>query len=130
MNVELKLLLWSGALTLGLAVVSVVGALLQVGLPKLAGNREDMPEIEGWGGRAERAHHNMLESLALFAILVLTAKVVGVSNATTILGAQIFFWARVAHAVIYIIGIPWIRTAAWAISVIGLVLIFLQLIQL
>jgi uncharacterized MAPEG superfamily protein len=100
----------------------------QVGLPKLAGNREDMPEITGWAGRAIRAHRNMLENLILFAILVLTAKAVGVSNATTVLGAQLFFWGRVAHAVIYLIGIPWLRTLAWAVSVIGLVLIFVQLI--
>jgi uncharacterized MAPEG superfamily protein len=128
MTTELYLLLWSAALTLVLAFVAVLGAMGQVGLPKLAGNREDMPEITGWAGRAIRAHRNMLENLILFAILVLTAKAVGVSNATTVLGAQLFFWGRVAHAVIYLIGIPWLRTLAWAVSVIGLVLIFVQLI--
>ena len=71
----------------------------------------------------------MLESLILFAILVLTAKAAGISNAMTVLGAQLFFWSRVAYAVIYIAGIPWARTAAWAVSVIGLLLIFLQLVQ-
>jgi uncharacterized MAPEG superfamily protein len=128
MTTELYLLLWSAALTLVLAFVAVLGAMGQVGLPKLAGNREDMPEITGWAGRAIRAHRNMLENLILFAILVLTAKAVGVSNATTVLGAQLFFWGRVAHAVIYLIGIPWLRTLAWAVSVIGLVLIFVQLV--
>lgn len=128
MTTELYLLLWSAALTLVLAFVAVLGAMGQVGLPKLAGNREDMPEITGWAGRAIRAHRNMLENLILFAILVLTAKAVGASNATTVLGAQLFFWGRVAHAVIYLIGIPWLRTLAWAVSVIGLVLIFVQLI--
>jgi uncharacterized MAPEG superfamily protein len=43
------------------------------------------------------------------------------------LGAQIFLWARVAYAVIYLAGIPWLRTLTWTVSVIGLVLIFLQL---
>ena len=46
----------------------------------------------------------------------------------TVLGAQLFFWGRVAHAVLYIAGIAWVRTAAWAVSVVGLLLIFLQLI--
>ena len=46
----------------------------------------------------------------------------------TLLGAQLFFWGRLAHAVIYVAGIPWLRTAAWAISAVGLVLIFLQLV--
>jgi uncharacterized MAPEG superfamily protein len=128
MTTELYLLLWSAALTLVLAFVAVLGAMGQVGLPKLAGNREDMPEITGWAGRAIRAHRNMLENLVLFAILVLTAKTLAVSNATTVLGAHLFFWGRIAHAVIYLIGIPWLRTLAWAVSVIGLVLIFVQLI--
>jgi uncharacterized MAPEG superfamily protein len=128
MTPELFYLVWSAALTVVLAVIAVAGAQLQVGLPRLAGNRENMPEITGWAGRAQRAHRNMLESLVLFAILVLTAKAAGVSNAMTLLGAQLFFWGRVAHGVIYIIGIPWARTAAWAVSVIGLLLIFWQLL--
>jgi uncharacterized MAPEG superfamily protein len=101
---------------------------LQVGLPTLAGNREGLPEMTGWAGRAARAHRNMLESLILFAVLVLVAHIVGVRNGMTLLGAQLFFWGRVAHAIIYIAGIPWLRTAAWAVSVVGLILIFLQLI--
>jgi uncharacterized MAPEG superfamily protein len=30
-------------------------------------------------------------------------------------------------AAIYVAGIPWLRTAVWLVSVIGLILIFLQL---
>jgi uncharacterized MAPEG superfamily protein len=128
MTPELLYLLWSVALTAVLVVLATLGAMQQVGLPKLAGNRENMPEIEGWAGRAERAHRNMLESLVLFAILVLAARALNVSNSLTVLGAQLFFWGRVAHAILYIAGITWVRTAAWAVSVVGLLLIFLQLI--
>ncbi len=128
MTPELMYLLWSVALTVVLVVVATLGAIQQVGLPKLAGNRENMPELQGWAGRAERAHRNMLESLVLFAILVLAARALNVSNNLTVLGAQLFFWGRVAHAVLYIAGISWVRTATWAVSVVGLLLIFLQLI--
>ena len=38
-------------------------------------------------------------------------------------GAMIFFWARVAYAVIYLVGIPWLRTLAWVVSVIGMAMI-------
>jgi uncharacterized MAPEG superfamily protein len=127
MTIELTLLVWSAVLAFVLACVSATGAMLQVGLPTLAGNREGLPEIVGWAGRAMRAHRNMLESLVLFAILVLVAKSIGLSNSMTVLGAQLFFWGRVAHAAIYIVGIPWLRTAAWAISIVGLALILLQL---
>ena len=50
------------------------------------------------------------------------------TNATTLLGAQIFFWARLAYAVVYVAGIPWLRTGVWLASMAGLVIIFLQLL--
>ena len=128
MTPELMYLLWSVALTVVLVVVATLGATQQVGLPKLAGNRDNMPELQGWAGRAERAHRNMLESLVLFAILVLAARALNISNNLTVLGAQLFFWGRVAHAGLYVAGITWVRTAAWAVSVVGLLLFFLQLI--
>jgi uncharacterized MAPEG superfamily protein len=128
MTPELMYLVWSVALTFVLVVIAVLGATLEVGLSTLAGNREGLPEMKGWAGRAARAHRNMLESLVLFAALVLVAQIVGARNAMTLLGAQLFFWGRVAHAVIYIAGIPWLRTLAWTVSVVGLLLIFLQLI--
>ena len=119
MTPELTYLLWSTVLAFALMLIAVGGATLEFGLPKLAGNRENMPEPKGWAGRAQRAHLNMLENLLLFAILVLVARAVGKSNAMTLLGAQIFFWARLAHAALYLVGIPWARTAAWTVSVIG-----------
>ena len=128
MTPELMYLIWSVALTVVLVLIAVLGALQEVGLPKLAGNREVMPEMMGWAGRAERAHRNMLESLVLFAILVLVARALNVSNSMTVLGAQLFFWGRLVHAALYIAGIAWVRTAAWLVSIVGLLLIFLQLI--
>jgi uncharacterized MAPEG superfamily protein len=129
MTPELSYLVWSAVLTFVLVLIAVSGATLEVGPAKLAANREDLPEMTGWAGRARRAHRNMLENLILFAILVLVAQAVGVRNSMTVLGAQLFFWGRVAHAVLYIAGIPWARTAAWGVSVIGLILILLQLIR-
>jgi uncharacterized MAPEG superfamily protein len=129
MTPELIYLVWSAVLTFVLMLIAVSGATLQVGLPTLAGNREGMPDMTSWAGRAERAHSNMLESLVLFAILVLVAQAAGVRNAMTLLGAQLFFWGRVGHAVLYIAGIPWARTAAWVVSVVGLILIAWQLVR-
>jgi uncharacterized MAPEG superfamily protein len=127
MKPELVWLLWAVALTFAQMLIAVSGATLQVGLPALAGNREGLPPCTGWAGRAQRAHHNMLENLILFAALVLIAVVAGKTNPTTLLGAQIFLWARVAYAVVYLAGIPWLRTLVWTVSVVGLALIFFQL---
>jgi hypothetical protein len=61
----------------------------------------------------------MLENLVLFAALVLIAVIAGKTNSNTLLGAQIFLWARVAYAVVYLIGIPWLRTGVWTVSIVG-----------
>ena len=128
MKPELTLLTCAVVLALAQAVLAVLGAMMQVGLPALAGNREGLPEITGWAGRAARAHRNMLENLVLFAALVLVAVAAGRTNAMTLLGAQIFIWARLAYAGVYVVGLPWIRTGVWAVSVVGLAMIFLQTI--
>src|SRR5216117_3891674 len=99
MKPELALLVWAVLLAFVQMLVAVTGATLQVGLPLLAGNREGLAPCTGWAGRAARAHHNMLESLVLFAALVLIAAVAGKTNAMTLLGAQLFFWARLVYVV-------------------------------
>jgi uncharacterized MAPEG superfamily protein len=126
MSADLTLLVWAVALAFAQAVIAALGAQMQVGLPALAGNRETLPPITGWAGRAARAHRNMLENLVLFAALVLVAHAAGRANAMTALGSELFFWARLAYVPVYLIGIPWVRTGLWAVSVIGLVLIFVQ----
>ena len=129
MKPELNLLMWAVVLTVVQMLVAAQGAMNQVGFTRLVGNREGMPEITGWGGRAARAHRNMLENLVLFASLVLVAVVAGKTNDMTLLGAQIFFWARLAYAVIFVAGIIWVRTAAWLVSMAGLIVIFAQILK-
>jgi uncharacterized MAPEG superfamily protein len=50
--------------------------------------------------------------------------VTGRANETTALGSALFFWARLAYAIIYIAGVPWLRTLAWLVSVAGIAMIF------
>ena len=128
MKPELTLLVCAIVLAFAQLLAGVIGAMPQVGLPALLGNREGLPEITGWAGRAQRAHRNMVENLVLFAALVLVAVVAGRTNATTLLGAQIFVWARLAYAIIYVIGLPLLRTLSWFVSVIGMAMIVLQLV--
>lgn len=127
MPIELQLLVWAAILTLIQMLVAVAGAQSQVSLPVLAGNREGMPPLTGWALRAQRAHVNMLESLVIFAVFVLVAQATNRLDETTALGAQIFFWGRVAYALVYLAGVPWVRTLVWAVSMIGLLMILSQL---
>ena len=128
MPIELQLLVWSALLAIIQMLVAVAGAQAQVSLPVLAGNRDNMPPLTGWALRATRAHLNMLESLTVFAILVLVGFATDRLNETTALGANLFFWGRVAYAVIYLAGIPWLRTLVWGVSFVGLLVILSQLL--
>jgi uncharacterized MAPEG superfamily protein len=127
MTPDLKYLLFSTILAFVQVLIAAALANQSVGLPTLAGNREGLGELTGVAGRARRAHLNMMENMVVFTALVLIAAAGGKANAMTAMGAMIFFWARLAYAIIYVAGLPWLRTLAWAVSVIGMVTIALQL---
>ncbi|HSS12756.1 MAG TPA: MAPEG family protein [Rhizomicrobium sp.] len=128
MTLELEMLVWSTALALSQMLIAVLAAIAQVGLLPLVGNRENLPVIEGGARRAQRAHRNMLESLVIFAVLVLVAQFAGKTNGVTASGAKLFFWSRLAYAPVYVIGIPWLRTGLWGASFAGLLQILAQLL--
>jgi uncharacterized MAPEG superfamily protein len=126
MSLDLEYLFFSVVLTFVQVLIATAAAHQVVGLPTLAGNRDGLPELTGVAWRAKRAHLNMIENMVLFTALVLIAAVSGKANATTAMGALIFFWARLVYAVIFLLGIPWLRTVAWTVSVIGMVMIAVQ----
>jgi uncharacterized MAPEG superfamily protein len=128
MTPDLTILVWSVALAFIEVLVAVLCAQAQIGIGPLAGNREGLEPLTNFAGRAQRAHQNMMESLPLFIALVLVAQVAGKTNATTLLGAELFFWGRLAHWLIYLVGIPYLRTLAWLVSVVGMILIFQELV--
>jgi len=128
MTTDLWMLVWSGILCLGLTIPYGVGRALAPGGSEWGfGNRETDITVPTWVGRAVRAHLNLVENLPTFAILVLVAHVSGRANATTALGAEIFFWARVAHAAMYIAGIIYARTGCFFIALVGEIMILKQL---
>jgi uncharacterized MAPEG superfamily protein len=90
------------------------------GMKTMLGNREGLAAPTGVADRAERAARNMLENLVLFTALALVASVGGVTDPYVELGARLFFWARVVYIPIYLVGIPVARTAAWALSIVGM----------
>lgn len=80
-------------------------------------------------GRIDRGVMNFLETFPLFAGAVLIAHIVGAHNALAVWGAQLYFWGRVAYAIIYAIGIPVARSIAWNIAVVGIFLIMIACLQ-
>jgi uncharacterized MAPEG superfamily protein len=97
------------------------------GLKVAVGNRELTTMSSPLAGRAERAANNMLESLPMFIALVAAGHLGGRVNDRLILGAQLFFWMRVAYWLVYLIGIPNLRTVIWIASLAGLAIMFTAL---
>jgi uncharacterized MAPEG superfamily protein len=87
------------------------------------GNRQDLPEATGFAGRVERTAKNTLENFVFFAALVLVGNAAGAPETRIALGAEVFFWARIAYIPVYWLGIVYLRTAVWAVSIVGLVII-------
>lgn len=75
----------------------------------------DLPQ-SAWAQRLLKAHVNAVENLVTFATLVLTLNVLYHSTASTVLACAVYFWARLAHAIIYWAGIPVLRTLSFAVG--------------
>lgn len=120
-------------LTAGLCVILwvpyIAGMIMSRGMPKAEDYRSlpkgDLPD---WVERANRTHINLVESLPSFAALVLVAHVAGAANGTTATAAAVFFWARVAHAVVFFLGVPYLRTIVFTVGVLAQLAIFWQIV--
>ncbi|MBA2400950.1 MAG: MAPEG family protein [Bradyrhizobium sp.] len=76
----------------------------------LAGSAPDSNTLSAWAQRAAKAHTNAIENLAIFAPIVLTAHLLNISNGVTKTAVVVYFFARLAHYVVYSAGIPAART--------------------
>ena len=129
MTMELRMLAWATALGLVHILVAAALATGQRGLRWNVGNRDGAPvPLAGAAARAARASANFLETFPLFAAAVLAAFVARRSGADTARGAQLYLWARVAYLPIYAAGIPYLRSAVWAVSMVGLLLVLAALL--
>jgi uncharacterized MAPEG superfamily protein len=121
MTIELRMLGWSIFLGLGYVFIAAGMATQQRGLKWNAGNRDGEPkQLTGAAARAGRANRNFLETFVFFAAAALAVVIAGKTTNHTAFGAQIYFWARLAYLPIYIVGIPYLRTLVWAVSLWGL----------
>jgi uncharacterized MAPEG superfamily protein len=78
-----------------------------------------------WAQRLMNAHKNAVENLVIFAALVLTLDALSHSTAVTMLACAVYFWARLAHVIVYTLGIPVLRTLAFAVGFLAQVALML-----
>jgi len=106
-------------LTALLPLTYVLGRIGAVGLKGAMAN--PTPALEAaepaWARRGQAAHYNAVENLVAFATLVLIAQATGIAGRPIVVyAAAIYFFARLAHFVVYALGIPGLRTLTWAVG--------------
>ena len=130
MTADLTYLAWTALLTAVLWIPYIIGQVAENGLLGTENYRDPTARpVKLWGQRANRAHVNAVESFAPFAALVIVAHIAGAANEATAMWAAVFFWARLAHAVTYILGIPFVRTLIFTTGFVAVVAIFLQIVR-
>ncbi len=129
MVVELRMLVWSAVLLLGLILIQASAGLRANGTAAMAGNRDHLPPPTPFQARAKRVVANHIENLVVFAPLLLAALLSHQTGRWTALGAELFFWSRLVHGAVYLIGIPWVRTLAHAFTMTGIGFVILADLQ-
>lgn len=128
MTTELCMLMWSVVLGLVQVAIAAACSVGQRGLGWAISPRDAVkPPLSGIGGRLDRTRANFLETFPLFAAAVLAAHLLQRHDGMTVLGAQLYFWARLAYVPVYAAGIPYLRTLIWAVSIAGIVLVLAAL---
>jgi uncharacterized MAPEG superfamily protein len=114
----LALALWSIVLNHipAIARVSAAESPLAWGL----GNRDTMPEVQPWVGRADRAGRNHHDNLAMIMAVILIAQVSGQADGVTAISSIALLGCRGVHGVAYIVGIPALRSLAYVGSITAL----------
>ena len=129
MTKELMWLTLTVILTGLLWVPYILDRIMVRGLMGAMGNpsRNDKPQ-SGWAQRLYFAHTNAVENLVIFATLVLILDSMGVSTQATVIACAVYFWARLAHVIVYTLGLPVFRTLAFAVGFAAQVVLVLAIL--
>ena len=124
MSTELTLLAWTLVLALIQIFLPTIGRTRQLGSKWNAGPRDEpLPPPGKITGRLERAQKNLFETLPIFIAAVLIAHIAGREGDLTRWGAMLYFFGRLAHVPLYALGVTGLRSLAWIVSFVGLVMI-------
>jgi uncharacterized MAPEG superfamily protein len=130
MTTDLKYLAFTAMLTAALWIPYVVCQVMTNGFLAPPNYVDPSPRpVPLWGKRADRAYLNAVEVFAPFAALVVIAHIAGKANAMTAFWAISFFWLRVAHAVVYLLAVPFVRTLIFTLGFVAVAGIFVELMR-
>lgn len=110
MKTELYYLALTATFTAVLWLPYVLDRVLKWGLLDAVGYPANPKPQSEWAHRLMKAHHNAIENLAIFGVLILVAHAMGIDSPSIATAAIVYFWARVVHALAYTLKLPWVRT--------------------
>ena len=97
--------------------------------PALYNPQPDTQPKAQWAERMMRAHTNAVENLVIFAPLVLAIEISGINSQTTAMACMVYFFARLAHFILYSMKVPFFRTVAFLIGVFCQITLALSLLN-
>jgi uncharacterized MAPEG superfamily protein len=92
-------------------------------------SRNDKPQAE-WATRMMFAHDNAVENLIIFAPLVLILAEIDYSSKWTVYACAVYFWTRVAHVIVYAMGVPVFRTLAFTVGFLAQAVLVLAIFKI
>jgi uncharacterized MAPEG superfamily protein len=102
-------------------VAAAQAANMQYGLKWAASPRDvEMPPLNPIPGRINRNFRNYMETFPFFAAAILMALVAGVHSELTYWGSIAYFGGRIGYTVLYISGVPLVRSLFWNIASFGM----------
>lgn len=113
---EIRVLAWSGLLTVGQLCLLAVYANRQLSPRYLASALDQPRQLSGMAARLQRAFQNQIEGLVMYAAAAVAVTLAGASTPVTEGCALAYIVARVVFVPLYWFGVPWIRTVFWAVG--------------
>ncbi len=126
---ELTYLTWVTVFTALMWMPYILNTIVVKGLINAVGYSDNPKPLAPWAARMKQAHSNAIENLVVFGLLIFVAQAAGANNETTALASAIYFYARIVHFVTYSLGVPWVRTLAFAVGFMCQISLALQILM-
>ena len=130
MSKELLWLTLTIAMTALIWVPYIIDRIMARGLMGAMANpaRNDKTQSP-WAIRMMFAHSNAVENLIIFAPLVIITDVLNIRNGITAFACALYFWSRLAHLVVFTVGLPVGRTLAFTGGFVAQIMLLIEILR-
>ncbi len=124
MTTELIVLAWGCVLGIVHIWAAVRAKTRQYGTKWNVGARdEELAPLGPVAGRLARAQANYFETFPIMAAAILLVGAAGLTSRWTAIGAIVWLAARIVYLPLYAFGVPVVRTVAFTISGVGILMV-------